>query len=198
MTRIRLNGIAPMLVGLLIAATRFEAITIAAQSAQSAQSAVCPLHAEHMQPQAATAPPETHEAHQAPLARGERAMGFDQARTSHHFRLTARGGSIEVHVNNPDDKELRDQVIGHLREIREQFSRGDFRAPLGVHGERPPGVAVLERYARDVTYTFEPGELGGRVLIATENKQALTAIHEFLRYQIREHQTGDPLSIEGR
>ena len=35
---------------------------------------------------------------------------------------------------------------------------------------------------------------GGRVVIRTADRQAKAAIQEFLRYQIREHATGDPLS----
>jgi hypothetical protein len=35
---------------------------------------------------------------------------------------------------------------------------------------------------------------GGRVRIHTSNARAVQAIHEFLRFQITEHQTGDPTS----
>jgi hypothetical protein len=47
----------------------------------------------------------------------------------------------------------------------------------------------------DITYTFEATGNGGRVRITTTNSAALTAVHEFLRYQIREHATGDPLGV---
>jgi hypothetical protein len=33
------------------------------------------------------------------------------------------------------------------------------------------------------------------VRITTGNRDALKAVHEFLRYQIREHKTGDPLAV---
>jgi hypothetical protein len=37
---------------------------------------------------------------------------------------------------------------------------------------------------------------GGRVAISTANAQALDAIHQFLRFQVSEHQTGDSLTLE--
>jgi len=33
------------------------------------------------------------------------------------------------------------------------------------------------------------------VRITTRDGEALAAVHEFLRYQIREHHTGDPLTV---
>ena len=40
-----------------------------------------------------------------------------------------------------------------------------------------------------------PIEYGGRVLISTRNAGGLVAIHEFLRFQITDHKTGDPLEV---
>jgi hypothetical protein len=39
-------------------------------------------------------------------------------------------------------------------------------------------------------------ERGGRIRITTNNKEALAAVHEFLRFQIADHQTGDSTEIE--
>jgi hypothetical protein len=76
------------------------------------------------------------------------------------------------------------------------FAAGDFEAPLLIHAETPPGVAVMKRLRGQIRYEFEPTERGGRVRIRTENSEALVAIHEFLRYQIRDHRTGDSGEIE--
>jgi hypothetical protein len=38
-------------------------------------------------------------------------------------------------------------------------------------------------------------ENGGRVLIETKDAEALAAVHEFLRFQIEDHQTGDPTEV---
>jgi hypothetical protein len=36
---------------------------------------------------------------------------------------------------------------------------------------------------------------GGHIRIATESPEALAAVHDFLRFQIKDHQTGDPLTV---
>ena len=128
-----------------------------------------------------------HEQHMAAMKPGEHPMGFDETRTTHHFRLSPKGGTIEVLVNDPSDRQLRDQVAAHLRMIAGQFAHGDFQAPFAVHGEDPDGVPALRRLSGSITYTFTPEDAGGRIVIATTSKKALAAVHEFLRYQIREH-----------
>jgi hypothetical protein len=155
----------------------------------------CALHAQHMKGNAKAE--GGNDTHAAMLSRGATAMGFDQVTTSHHFRLTRNGGSIEVHVNNAEDTATKAAIEQHLREIAAQFARGDFATPFSVHAETPDGVDGLKRLGASVSYTFEPGALGGRVRLVAGNAEALVAVHEFLRYQIREHRTGDPLSVDG-
>jgi len=51
----------------------------------------------------------------------------------------------------------------------------------------------MKRLRSDVSYTFETIDRGARVRIVSANAEAIQAIHEFLRYQIKDHQTGDSL-----
>ena len=145
----------------------------------------------------------THEEHMAQMKKdaelkqhGQMAMGFDQDKATHHFTLSAKGGAIAVGANDPADQITRDQIQTHLQEIATAFGRGDFEKPLMTHGEVPPGVAGMQRHKSEITYTFERSERGGIVRIATQNADALDAIHDFLRYQIKEHATGDPVTVE--
>ncbi|HYY59187.1 MAG TPA: hypothetical protein VE842_17790 [Pyrinomonadaceae bacterium] len=125
--------------------------------------------------------------------RGEREMGFSQTQTTHHFRLLKDGGAIEIEVNETKDTAMRDQVRQHLKEIAQAFSGGDFATPLAVHAQIPPGVPVMKRLKAAIKYEYEETAGGGRVRISTDNSEALSAIHAFLRFQIEEHRTGDPL-----
>ncbi len=45
---------------------------------------------------------------------------------------------------------------------------------------------------------YHYGEIanGGRVTISSSNQEAVEAIHNFLRFQITEHRTGDPLDVQ--
>ena len=75
------------------------------------------------------------------------------------------------------------------------FSQGNFSIPMFVHDQTPPGVETMKQQKGAITYKYEQTERGGRVRISTGNGEALKAIHEFLRFQIQEHQTGDPLEV---
>src|SRR5437868_390564 len=133
-----------------------------------------------------------HESHMAALKeRGARAMGFDQDKTTHHFKLAPNGGAIEVEANDSNDTSSRDQIRHHLGMIREMFAAGDFSKPFEVHAQAPPGVEGMTRLRETINYDFEATERGGRIRISTLNKEAVSAIHEFLRFQITDHKTGD-------
>ena len=144
----------------------------------------------------------THQAHQAQMdkdrelnKRGAAAMGFDQETTTHHFRLAPNGGSIEVAANDGADRAGRDQIRAHLREIAVEFADGNFAKPFATHGETPTGVAIMQARKQRMTFTYEDTADGGVVRISTADARTRRAIHDFLRYQIREHATGDPLTV---
>jgi hypothetical protein len=147
-------------------------------------------------------PPDQHQNHQDKQhvdgvnERGDHAMGFSHEKTTHHFHLTAEGGAIEVTANDPNDGTSREQIRTHLGHIAKLFKEGDFSKPMFTHGEAPAGVPTLKRLKADISYTFETIEFGARVRIATAKAEALEAIHEFLRYQIKDHQTGDSLEVD--
>jgi len=128
-------------------------------------------------------------------ARGEMGMGFSQTATTHHFLLNSTGGAIVVQANSPEDSGSRANIRMHLRHIQRAFQSGDFDIPMFVHGTVPPGVPTMKRRAKNIRYSVEETPNGGRVLIQTTDQKALRAIHTFLRFQITEHQTVDPLSI---
>ena len=127
---------------------------------------------------------------------GDTAMGFSHQKTTHHFLLKADGGAILVDANSRDDKESRDQIQSHLGHIAKMFADGNFNTPMLVHSVTPPGTAAMTKLKADIRYTYEASATGGRVVIFTSNKEALAAVHEFLRFQIKDHATGDPLTIQ--
>ena len=135
------------------------------------------------------------EAHAAMMERGEHAMGFSQTSTTHHFLLNADGGVIAVSANDAKDAELRDQIRMHLRHIARAFSNGDFDIPMFIHGQTPSGVPVMKRHTSDIQYGFKETEAGGQVTLSSHDPEAVDAIHDFLKFQIQEHKTGDPETV---
>lgn len=128
--------------------------------------------------------------------RGDQAMGFSHMKATHHFRLLKDGGAIEAEANDAQDTDTRDQIRMHFAHIAEMFSEGNFNAPMFIHDQTPPGVAVMQRLKAEIKYEFEKTERGGRVRITTSNAEALAAIQDFLRFQIKEHETGDSLEVK--
>ena len=124
--------------------------------------------------------------------RGDKAMGFDHTKTTHHFLLASDGGTIEVLANEVADTSSRDVIRMHLRHISERFQAGDFTIPMLVHAETPPGVPVMQRLKDVISYTYLDVDRGGLVHIHSASAEAIEAIHAFLRFQIQDHRTGDP------
>jgi hypothetical protein len=143
----------------------------------------CPMHAQH----------QTQTTHDHTLTqRGDKGMGFSQDRTTHHFLIDKNGGTIQVVANRADDKASIAEIRTHLKHIASAFQAGDFEIPMFVHDQTPPGVPVMTRLKNEISYRFEEMDNGGRVVITTRNPEALTAVREFLSFQIEEHKTGDP------
>lgn len=143
--------------------------------------------------QANTQTPEQQ--HRATMRRGDAGMGFSHEKTTHHFVLLKDGGVIQVSVNDPKDDASRDQIRMHLSHIAKMFSEGDFDTPMFIHDTTPPGVLTMEKLHSDIHYQYQQTDSGAKIVIATPNPKALQAVHEFLRFQIDEHRTGDRTEV---
>lgn len=148
-----------------------------------------PMHEQHLNQQK-TARQHDHDLEH----RGNQGMGFAQDKTTHHFLLSKAGGAIQVTANSGKDKTTVGQVRMHLQHISRAFQSGDFNIPMFVHDQMPPGVPVMTKLKDQIRYKYEDVANGGRVVISSENPEAVSAVHEFLRFQITEHRTGDALN----
>lgn len=66
---------------------------------------------------------------------------------------------------------------------------------MRIHDRVPPGVPTMKDSKSRIEWKFAETPGGGRVRITTEDAKALAAIHEFLRFQIEDHRTGDPTEV---
>jgi TusA-related sulfurtransferase len=146
----------------------------------------CPMHAERTARQAHHAIVESH---------GDRAMGFPHDETTHHFRMMSYGGVIEVTVNDPSDKLNTEEIRSHLSHVTMMFGNGDFSIPMFVHDGVPPGVTTMKLMKSAIHYTYEEMPSGASVRIKSDDPIGVAAIHDFLRFQITDHQTGDTLEV---
>jgi hypothetical protein len=158
------------------------ALPVLAQEAKPDDSMKdCPMH-------------DQHAAHHAVVeSHGDQAMGFPHHKTTHHFRIMGDGGAIEVAANDPEDKKNTEAIRSHLTHITTMFGAGDFSTPMFIHDGVPPGVTTMKLMKSAIHYTYEETPAGGRIRIKSEGPIAVAAIHDFFRFQITEHQTGDAL-----
>lgn len=122
-------------------------------------------------------------------------MGFSHEKTIHHFRLSPDGGTIEALATDPSDAISREEIRAHLGHIAQMFHNGNFNAPMLIHARTPPGVPTMKKLRKQIRYEVQETANGAQVKVSSHNPQAVAAIHEFLRFQIQDHQTGDPLTI---
>jgi hypothetical protein len=90
------------------------------------------------------------------------------------------------------------EIRSHLTHIVTMFPNGEFSIPMFVHDQVPPGVPVMKEKCAEISYSYEGLPAGGRVRIRTTNPDALKAIHDFLRFQIEDHHTGDTTEATAR
>ena len=83
-----------------------------------------------------------------------------------------------------------------MQKIAAMFAQGDFSLPVFIHDTVPPGVEVMKRLKDQIAYTAENTVKGAQVRIVTVSPEALEAVHEFLRFQIKDHRTGDTLEVQ--
>jgi hypothetical protein len=136
-----------------------------------------------------------HHDHDAMNARGEKAMGFSQTATTHHFTLLPDGGYVQVQANDANDAENRDHIRMHLQMQAKRFAAGDFSNSEMTHARVLPGTPKMKELKSSISYRYEEIERGARLRISSKDAAAVAAIHNFLKFQIDDHQTGDAKEV---
>ena len=128
--------------------------------------------------------------------RGDQAMGFSHEKTTHHFHLFTDGGSIEITSNDPNDTESQKAIREHLNMIATKFTNGDFTIPMFIHDTMPPGAETMKRLNNKIHYLVSNTTGGAQIRIISDDPDAIEAVHDFLKFQIQDHRTGDPLEVQ--
>lgn len=124
--------------------------------------------------------------------RHDQVSGVGHEASEHHFLLAKDGGSIRLEVKDAADLAGRNRIREHLQAIARAFGAGDFAMPKRIHDQAPPGTVAMAARRASIRYSYADTEKGGIVSISTEDAAARDAVHQFLRFQISDHGTGDP------
>jgi len=95
---------------------------------------------------------------------------------------------VEVVANDPKDLTNTQPIRSHLGHIAVNFGTGDFSAPMFTHDGVPPGVTTVKLMKSAIHYAYEEMPSGGQST-DTGDPIAVASIHDFMRFQITEHQT---------
>ena len=147
-------------------------------------------------PDAATS--SAHAAHQHAQSvdrRGDAVMGFSHLSSKHAFSLHSDGGRIEVNATTPDDLRTVQAIRKHLHQTVAKFAVGDFRPSRAIHGRMPPGASMMRARKSLISYLYAETPRGARIQIQTSDATALKGVHDFLRFQINDHRTGDSQEV---
>lgn len=163
----------------------FAAALILFAFASFADDHQCPMHEEHMRAQKSGSTVDE---------RGDHVMGFSHEKTKHTFRLLENGGAIEVRADDAADTGSIDAIRTHLQEIAKEFAAGTFAKPEEIHARMPDGVDAMKKLANAIQYEYQEIERGALVRLTTSDAAGIEAVHQFLRFQIKDHHTGDKMT----
>ena len=80
--------------------------------------------------------------------------------------------------------------------IAAKFSSGDFTIPIFIHDTLPPGAETMKRLNSKIRYVVSNTVGGAQIRITSDDADAIQAVHDFLKFQIQDHQTEDPLEVQ--
>jgi hypothetical protein len=126
-------------------------------------------------------------AQQAMLERGNIAMGFDQNKIMHHFMATSTGGKIMIVALNSNDSETVSQIRQHVMDIKQEFSQGNFTKPFFIHDQQVPGTDMMVAKKDLIRFSTQQLDNGAVLTLATDDKELLSAVQQFMNFQGREH-----------
>lgn len=146
------------------------------------------VHAQGMGPAAPVAQKATAQRQAEVSRRGRDVMPFSLPATQHVFTRTGQGGVQQVVARDASDAAQVQLVRRHLRDIREQFLRGDFWGPSHIHGQDMPGLAAL-RAARpgELAIDYRDIEGGAELRYTTAQAPLVSALHQWFDAQLSDH-----------
>lgn len=120
--------------------------------------------------------------------RGKDVMPFSLAATTHVFSKSADGGVQQVVTKDSTDAAQVNLARGHLREIREQFLKGDFSGPSHIHGQDMPGLSDLKAAKPgQIAIDYKDVKGGGQLTYKTKDANLVAALHKWFDAQLADH-----------
>ena len=85
------------------------------------------------------------------------------------------------------DRQTINQINTHITEIQKEFSEGNFTKPFFIHAQEVPGTRIMSQEKELIKYGASRMNNGSNLLLATNDKELIDPINEFMKFQSREH-----------
>lgn len=159
---------------------------------------VAGAQAQTMDPKAMDHSKMDHAAHMKMMAdaqrqaevsgRGKDVMPFSLAATTHIFTKTETGGTQQVVAKKATDVKQVNLTRAHLKEIRDQFLKGDFSGPSHIHGPDMPGLSDLKAAKPgQIAIDYKDVKGGGQLTYKTQDASLVAALHKWFDAQLSDH-----------
>lgn len=120
--------------------------------------------------------------------RGKDVMPFSLKATTHIFTPTDSGGGQRVVAKNVNDARQVALVRQHLKEIKNQFEKGDFSGPTYIHGQEMPGLATLKSAQPvQIKISYRNVKGGADLTYKTSDTNLVAALHAWFDAQLSDH-----------
>ena len=120
--------------------------------------------------------------------RGKDVMPFSLKDTTHVFTKTSDGGIQRVVVKDVTNADQTKLVRAHLREIEQQFRKGDFSGPSHIHGKDMPGLDALRRAKPgQIAIAYRNVDGGAELAYRTSDLKMVAALHKWFDAQLSDH-----------
>jgi hypothetical protein len=123
-------------------------------------------------------------------------LPFDEGKATQHFYLLKNGGAVELAAKDPADKPTIEAIQKHLELQAKNFEKGNFDITSTEKGKFPESVNTMKKLRKEITFEVMQLDAGAALRMFSVNTQARQAIQDFLKLQIEERHTGDPMEIQ--
>jgi len=124
------------------------------------------------------------------MTHGARVMPFDQNHAMHMFLPSGTGGVVEIVVHDMDPMQIS-LVRSHLLQEAARFTHGDYSDPAYIHGKTMSGLSRLETGASRVSVGYFETPAGAAITFASTDEGLVSAIHQWLAAQQRDHNSNN-------
>ncbi len=128
--------------------------------------------------------------------RFSRALGVPLDKVTIHYYLVKNGGVIELSAKNTGDSGTIAALQKYLQNQKDLWEKGKETAVTEVHMHPPEAAATMRKLRNDITFYAAKTDNGGVLRMFSINDQARVAIQDYLRFEINEHKTGDPTTLD--